>query len=1186
MTYEQIIQKAGKRIVPRVYYYVNGVETSLNRDDFQQAKFKFNASLVGTVMSGVELEVKKVLPNTEIYIEITAKYDSYTQKKVYGGYLRRSDPTYNADAKTYTYEMYDKIITAMVDYKPIGITYPTTVYNFFKRLITELGFTTDITSLPNGSKTIEKDIYDGINYTYRDVLNDIGQATGTLFIIEESKIKKCSFGTSTKTINDDILKNQNITLGKHFGPINTIVLTRSGDSDSIYHPKTLPDNPIEFRIADNQLMNENDREDYLADIYNQLKGIEFDIYDTALVGYGGFAPLSKIKISTNGKEYNSYVFNNEITISQGYEEVIYTEMPEESATDYKASDTTDRKVNQVYIIARKLEKEIVAVVDTTNKIAKEVNPTKTVNGSNIYLDDASNNELMSLQIEGKSEQETRSGYNLVGLSNGINTLNGITYTITDNGKIILNGTSTAITKIYFPLLKSFNSVAGEDYTLQAFNPITYTGIEGNLRIRFTDNALNEYGLLNITTINSNVTTILDTKADITITNLMIRLENGITLNNFEIKPQSFLGRDTSKPYEQYGVSPSPDYPSEIKSVGYENLFDINSITENYLYEDGGVFTPAMTYNTSDYILCKSNEFIVSAKFTTYNPYIRYIVAEFDENKTYIQRQLNADSSSPKYTFTLNSNTKYIRLCYRNDATLYDIQLEKGSIAHPYISYGKYGIEVKTVGKNIFKPTLTADDGNKIQIANGTVELNDDVFKLTATDVDLYFGQVGVTGNKYNGTLGNLIDVSNYDSISFALSNNSFTRNLLTCYDENLISLGYYQQRSSKNTIPASSFPTGTKYITFRFGVNPATVGETYETTVQIEKGDIITEYQPYQERISTIVLNEPLRSLPNGVKDIAYIRNNKLYVDRYVGSLILNGSENWYFNKMVNNYGYYTAIRDAKAVDNTTMSANNILCSHYKVTRPDWQWNSVVGSINCALNTGQPTVRFTNGETTNELATFKTWLSTHNTQVDYELATPVTEEYGEIEILETLKGFNHIFVVDKLEPIMNIEYVRDTVISNYVENHISTIKIAEGEIIESVEKVSSSVNGLGSTIEKVEEKTTSNEKSINIISTNIDATTGEVREVTTTTGFTFNADGMQISDGSGFVAQHTANGTYYKDGDVITGQYTKDGSKQKDLELFGIYTYGKNDINDTAMFIAQLFTDENGEECFGHFYNK
>lgn len=109
------------------------------------------------------------------------------------------------------------------------------------------------------------------------------------------------------------------------------------------------------------------------------------------------------------------------------------------------------------------------------------------------------------------------------------------------------------------------------------------------------------------------------------------------------------------------------------------------------------------------------------------------------------------------------------------------------------------------------------------------------------------------------------------------------------------------------------------------------------------------------------------------------------------------------------------------------------------------------------------------------------------------------------------------------------------------------------------------------------------ENQIGNISRNIDEN-GNITEVTTTTGFTFNASGLHIG-GDGFEAQHTSQGTYYKDGNSILGQYTKDGSKQKDLELFGIYSYGKNNIDDTPMFVAQLFTDANGEEAFGHFYN-
>lgn len=133
------------------------------------------------------------------------------------------------------------------------------------------------------------------------------------------------------------------------------------------------------------------------------------------------------------------------------------------------------------------------------------------------------------------------------------------------------------------------------------------------------------------------------------------------------------------------------------------------------------------------------------------------------------------------------------------------------------------------------------------------------------------------------------------------------------------------------------------------------------------------------------------------------------------------------------------------------------------------------------------------------------------------------------------------------------------------------------------------INDANDRIDAVEVRQTATERNIDIISTNIITegdNAGTITEVTTTTGFTFNKDGLTISDNlTNFKAEHRNDGTYYKDGDTVVGQYTKDGSKQKDLSLFGVYYYGMEDKDDTPMFVAELYHDDNDEECFGHFYN-
>ena len=414
------MQHAGKRIHPKLYYYDStNTKVKIDRDDIKTVKLSFNAPLTGSVATELTAELKVELPDVAIYFQNTATYNGTNATKTYGPFYLKETPSFNADSKTYDHTMYDGFLTAMVDYQPITITYPTTVLAFFQRLCLACGYTTNITSLPNGSRSITMDIYDGINYTYRDVFDDIANATGTLFRCDNGVIEKCPLGTSAITIDDDLLKNQNIELGEHFGPINSIVLSRSGESDNVYKRDESLTSWNEYKIVDNQLMNDNNRSDYLDELYNALYDIEYEIFDLELVGYGGFDPLTKVTITTNNTTYNSYVFNNELTFTQGVEECIYTEMPEESTTDYSAASTTDKKINQAYIITNKNTLQIQSLVsqvgDRSNKtttitqdidtISQQVSESVTLTkeltqNSLLIIEDAFESDLLKFSIVG------------------------------------------------------------------------------------------------------------------------------------------------------------------------------------------------------------------------------------------------------------------------------------------------------------------------------------------------------------------------------------------------------------------------------------------------------------------------------------------------------------------------------------------------------------------------------------------------------------------------------------------------------------------------------------------------------------------------------------------------------------------------------------------------------------------
>jgi len=439
MTYEEIIQHGGNRIEPKIYYN-NGTRAivTIDRDEIKLMRPHFETNIIGTIMRGVEVELTIQLPlNIKIYVENTALFGTYSATKQFGSFYIK-DETYNADTKTYTYNLYDEMLKLMVDYKGIGSyafrltqdntfvedktyyelvdgeyveyigdrtgnpsqlllyesKFPMTVRNFLVAFLTSINYTSvtaDIDNLPNAGRQIQSDIYKGIGFTNRDVLEDIGQANGVLFGINDNKeVYICRKGTTTKVIDDDILMNQNISMGEHYGPINTIVLSRASDTDNIYYPDPLPANPIEFKIKDNQLMNGDDRSNYLPALYNQLNGLEYDIYDCELTGFGGFNPLDKVQINTiennTTKTYNSYVFNNDIKIAQGYDESIYNELPQKVATDFKYASSVDKAIKNAEIIVDKKISEVSIKGKTINLTADNIK----IESNNFSVDEDGN----------------------------------------------------------------------------------------------------------------------------------------------------------------------------------------------------------------------------------------------------------------------------------------------------------------------------------------------------------------------------------------------------------------------------------------------------------------------------------------------------------------------------------------------------------------------------------------------------------------------------------------------------------------------------------------------------------------------------------------------------------------------------------------------------------------------------
>ena len=191
--------------------------------------------------------------------------------------------------------------------------------------------------------TTTKKIIEQRVYIYED-----NTLSGTLFENEklflqlEEGSEATDYEPYVDTINEDYFSDKNVNIGKKVGAYNTLVLSRASDSDNIYRPTTLPQEPIELKISDNAILDQDNREDFIDGIFNQINGLEFYLNDFATTGILYYEIGDKYNVSIGDTIYPCLMLSDDIKRTTGLKENIVTKEPKQSVTDYKYSSTTDK----------------------------------------------------------------------------------------------------------------------------------------------------------------------------------------------------------------------------------------------------------------------------------------------------------------------------------------------------------------------------------------------------------------------------------------------------------------------------------------------------------------------------------------------------------------------------------------------------------------------------------------------------------------------------------------------------------------------------------------------------------------------------------------------------------------------------------------------------------------------------
>ena len=394
--YKNNIKKFGKQLDSIVTYTQNNSTVTLDNTQLNAITCRYNGAILKSIMKELIIDSNVEIPlNTILNYQFGVFTGEQYEYIDYGNYI-----VYKVEKKedTNSYEItcYDKMLYSMVKYEALSITYPITIRNYLSAICTKLGltFANSGSTFANYNREIPNELYlnsdnQDIGYTFRDVLDEIAQATGsTICINNNDQLELRYIGNSTvATINEQSLKDVNVNFGTKYGPINSIVLARASDSDSVYlqDAESIAQNGLcELKISENQIMNGNDRSDYLPDLLQQLDGLEYYLNDYTSPGITYLELCDRYNVQIGSNTYSCVMFNDEINVTQGLEEIVHTELLEQSETDYTKADKTDRKINQTTLIVDKHEQEIQALINKVVDISNIVDGVGTVTLENAH----------------------------------------------------------------------------------------------------------------------------------------------------------------------------------------------------------------------------------------------------------------------------------------------------------------------------------------------------------------------------------------------------------------------------------------------------------------------------------------------------------------------------------------------------------------------------------------------------------------------------------------------------------------------------------------------------------------------------------------------------------------------------------------------------------------------------------
>ena len=302
-------------------------------------------------------------------ININKQYDDYKEKEIEiagFGIWYIHDIVPKQEKISSQLKLYDLSYRFDEEYDSTIVTFPCTNREWAVAICTAVGLELGNTSFPNSEFELSEQPYLPDGATYRDVIKMIAESAGCFVKIDiDKKVYIRWFEETTIEIEDWF----NLSQDNETKAINVVILGRGDVEDNIKYPTETPEEPIELRIDDNEILYFN-REEMIIPIYNQVNGFKFFPFKMETDGRPTLKAGMKVKYKDidemqveTAVMYHKIQYKGGLDSEASYRSIIESYELKETSTKYEYAGSIEKRVTNTERVCDKNNNQIYDIIE-------------------------------------------------------------------------------------------------------------------------------------------------------------------------------------------------------------------------------------------------------------------------------------------------------------------------------------------------------------------------------------------------------------------------------------------------------------------------------------------------------------------------------------------------------------------------------------------------------------------------------------------------------------------------------------------------------------------------------------------------------------------------------------------------------------------------------------------------------